>query len=636
MPSPPGAAPAPPLPRAQRVAPDAHRIRALERLDRRVARVRHRGVHTVHARTPVRPPALAAADRLVVHPARHRRASTLFIVPCDAPPTAIGRGLRERAEAHVGDALAHLDVARADRDRASAPRRCDPRGASTRTGRSTPPFAGRSGSTTDRNANTTALTVTASTALTEPARCASVPAKSKVIVSAGDGDLHADARRAAARRARRSSRARRRSGTRRRAGRAIAARRPALAVVDDLGEHSRRAAASGRSRSRATPSRFAPSCASRSPRRSSGVRDAATTSASTPAVQRTGGMRRPSWKISVASGGNDPGAIPPTSAWWARFAAHPSNVPSSANAGATNVMSFRWVPPANGSFTTIWSPGSSAVAARVDRGPHGRRHRTEMHRDVLGLREQRAVGREHRARAVGALFDVRAVRGAAQHRAHLVGHAREPRDPHLQRRRIHHRSSLRSHDPGAELARLGAPTGGYPHRAVGFGDDRGPDDPARGRPSGRSVMRSGAAIDARARTAITSIGRARRGRGRCGARARPGTSSGDADGQLVALTDVTAVDRGLDDARPRRPAHALRRSTRASASASDPPVKLCTTSRASGAHSSPTAETHPGTRRNHHRRACRARPAIAHACSGPAPPNATSASVARVDARARP
>ena len=43
-------------------------------------------------------------------------------------------------------------------------------------------------------------------------------------------------------------------------------------------------------------------------------------------------------------------------------------------------------------------------------------------------------------------------------------------------------ASVRSHDPRAERARLGAPAVGDPHRAVGFGDDRGTDDRARGRP----------------------------------------------------------------------------------------------------------------------------------------------------------
>ena len=50
------------------------------------------------------------------------------------------------------------------------------------------------------------------------------------------------------------------------------------------------------------------------------------------------------------SGGLDPGAIPPRSAWWARLATHPITEPAAANTGATNVMSLRCVPPANGSL----------------------------------------------------------------------------------------------------------------------------------------------------------------------------------------------------------------------------------------------------------------------------------------------
>ena len=43
----------------------------------------------------------------------------------------------------------------------------------------------------------------------------------------------------------------------------------------------------------------------------------------TSSVSRTGGSRRPSWWISVASAGIEPGAAPPTSAWWARLATQP-------------------------------------------------------------------------------------------------------------------------------------------------------------------------------------------------------------------------------------------------------------------------------------------------------------------------
>src|SRR5205823_14408804 len=49
------------------VAAHAHRERPLERLDRRVARVRHRGVDAAHPRL-ARAPALPAADGLVIDP----------------------------------------------------------------------------------------------------------------------------------------------------------------------------------------------------------------------------------------------------------------------------------------------------------------------------------------------------------------------------------------------------------------------------------------------------------------------------------------------------------------------------------------------------------------------------------------
>ena len=87
---------------------------------------------------------------------------------------------------------------------------------------------------------------------------------------------------------------------------------------------------------------------------------------------RIGGSRRPSWWISVASAGSDPGADPPISAWWARLATQPTSRPS-VKQGATSVMSFRCVPPANGSLTTACSPGPSrspnwSITAATDAG----------------------------------------------------------------------------------------------------------------------------------------------------------------------------------------------------------------------------------------------------------------------------
>src|SRR5688572_18971149 len=59
----------------------------------------------------------------------------------------------------------------------------EPKGATTDTGRMEPPLEGIPGSAAERKAKATQETVTASTALTLPDVCGSVPVKSKVIVS---------------------------------------------------------------------------------------------------------------------------------------------------------------------------------------------------------------------------------------------------------------------------------------------------------------------------------------------------------------------------------------------------------------------------------------------------------------------
>ena len=50
----------------------------------------------------------------------------------------------------------------------------------------------------------------------------------------------------------------------------------------------------------------------------------------------------------------------------------------------------------------------------------GLRHRAQVNRDVLGLRDHSAVGREERRRAVSPLLDVGGERGADEHGAHLL------------------------------------------------------------------------------------------------------------------------------------------------------------------------------------------------------------------------
>ena len=85
-------------------------------------------------------------------------------------------------------------------------------------------------------------------------------------------------------------------------------------------------------------------------------------------------------------------------------------------------MSGRWVPPRYGSLTIQTSPGLGlALDHRGDRLGH----RAEVDGDVLGLGDHRALGVEQRGRAVAALLDVGGVGAADQHRARLLGDARQ-------------------------------------------------------------------------------------------------------------------------------------------------------------------------------------------------------------------
>ena len=156
--------------------------------------------------------------------------------------------------------------------------------------------------------------------------------------------------------------------------------------------------------------------------------------------------------------------MPPRSAWWARFATHPTSaVADEARRDERDVVEVRAAGERIVEHDLVAGPRRDPPTASIA-AAHRRGHRAEVHRDVLGLHEQLAVGGEQRGRAVGALLDVRAVRGTPQHRAHLVGDAGEPRDQDLQRRRIevaHARSSSRVTHPRAESrpARAAQPSG---------------------------------------------------------------------------------------------------------------------------------------------------------------------------------
>ena len=209
--------------RPQRVAPHAHRVRALERLDRRVARVRHRGVHAVHARSA----------RSAGRPGRRRSSRS---TPSPSPPTStlfIVPWTRRRPDpgAACASAPRHTSATRWLTSTLPAPTATGSRAATTEPGGCEHPdrpqhaavrgdvgIDDRSQREHDRAHRHGLDRVHDPGALRVGAREVE---RDRV---AGDGDRHADARRARRRRGRRSSRARRRSATRRRAARAIAAR----------------------------------------------------------------------------------------------------------------------------------------------------------------------------------------------------------------------------------------------------------------------------------------------------------------------------------------------------------------------------------------------------------------------------
>ena len=90
--------------------------------------------------------------------------------------------------------------------------------------------------------------------------------------------------------------------------------------------------------------------------------------------RRMGGMMRPSWTSSSATG-IEPGAMPPMSAWCARLATKPIGsrpaLGGSAKTGETMVTSGRCVPPRKGSLRMARSPGRQGArrsTARTDSG----------------------------------------------------------------------------------------------------------------------------------------------------------------------------------------------------------------------------------------------------------------------------
>ena len=580
-----------------------------------------------------RSPALPTADGLVVHPGPGSVAAEQHVVHRPLAGRADALGLRP-ARAPRGTR----------RRPAGSPPRC-PRPTATggtaattvparrdhvhRAG-SSPPLAGSVGSVTARIANATALTVTASTALTLPGRCASVPVKSKVTSSpsmrtsttmrvgvccSGRGPAESST----------SVAAKRPSGKSRERG----AHAP-FAVVEDLGEQlGDRRAAERRARARrgaATPSALAPRCASRSP-------------ASLVGRARRRPRRAPATRRRRASAG---GAGLPRR--WSTRRVASSPVPCRRRrrggrgwrpsrrarrrrrTGATIVRSLRCVPPANGSLSISSVAQSRSARSRPpptrawSRGARGcaRPARAARRSAVNSAAEQSArslmLGLDAARRSTAPISSA---------------HRRQARTQDLQLGRVHVRAHDRTRPParasaaqpsGTHSVQSGSATTAGPGAGARSGSGRSVTVERRGARA-RAPQRDDLDVDAGTRVPVASL-------------VHGGELVDVGHQELVALARVPAVEPFVDVT----PGHerggtrgrcgaALRRGRRGTPASA-------TTRR------SLAAPARRGCRVRRTRRHGAARPrvpmpsssATAHACSGPAPPNASSATVTRIDA----
>ena len=429
--------------RAAAAAADARldhtqRVGVLERLDRRVARVRHVRLQRRRA-VPAGPGAVAAAERLVVgeRPAGARiDAADQQVVHGAAARrrNAPGQRARERAEHHVDDALRGLDVARRRPRRAAARSPRVPGGATTSIG------AERAVVHREVAAEHAAQRVVA------PRRASPPRPRSPGPASAGSSRVKSTRARPPPERERapRSAPARCRARRRRarprseHVPRGSARKRGAHAALGVVHQRAPR-----RARSVAAPEPRAPSrrgarspvalraeLRGRSARRSSGGAHVGEHAARSTSLRDHAGAhethRRDAQALLVDLARERHRARRRAADVGVMRAARDDEVgraaPGPRNTGETSVTSGRCVPPANGSLSTTTSPRRERAERerRLDRA----RHAAEVHRNVRRLRDQPARAVEDRARVVEPLLDVRRVRGAHERRAHLLGGTR--------------------------------------------------------------------------------------------------------------------------------------------------------------------------------------------------------------------
>ena len=109
----------------------------------------------------------------------------------------------------------------------------------------------------------------------------------------------------------------------------------------------------------------------------------------------------------------------------------------------------------------VEDPDLAGLRVAGHHGGHGLRHRAEVDRDVLGLRDHPALLVEQRRRAVVPLLDVRGERAADQHRSHLLGDRDELGADHLKLDGDHRNPS---EPQRSERVGLSRPAGRYPAR----------------------------------------------------------------------------------------------------------------------------------------------------------------------------
>ena len=173
-----------------------------------------------------------------------------------------------------------------------------------------------------------------------------------------------------------------------------------------------------------------------------------------PRMSLTGGMRKPSWKLSVALALKLPGTLPPTSSQWPTEASQANTLPvAHQRAHQAEVVEVRAA--VVGIVEQIGVARLEPAVARdlVDHGLDGERHGADEDRQAgRALHQGRAgLGVVEAVAGVVRLGDDRIERRAVERRVHLVGDLDETAVEHRERDRIERAHRLRFRSRRARL-----------------------------------------------------------------------------------------------------------------------------------------------------------------------------------------